>query len=81
MLHSRAALASGVTEEQKIAGAACNTEGRAAFALLFRTVLQNSVPFTVFHSDDLYPLERCKNRECLLALTVTNTGLKKRGCT
>lgn len=81
MLHSRAALASRVTEEEKNAGAACNTEGGAGFALPFRLVLQNPVPLDHLHFIPLTCIhwKGARIETCLLTSTVTNTvGLKKR---
>lgn len=81
MLHSRAAPASRVTEEEKFAGAAFNTEGGAGFALPFRLLLQNPIPLdhlyfipsTCIHWKDAGIEKR------LLTSTVTNiVGLKKR---
>lgn len=56
MLQSGAALASRVTEEEKFAGVAFNTEGGAGFALPFRLVLQTPVPL-----DRLYFMQSTRN--------------------
>lgn len=81
MLHSRAALASRVTEEEKFAGAAFNTEGGAGFALPFRLALQNTVPLDRLYFTELTCIhwQGARIEKHLLTFTVFNTvGLKKR---